>query len=89
MSNELQQGTIVFYSPAKQFGFIRQDGAEVGKDIFFDIEQYEDAGDPVIDTRVAFTVEADPRREGRRRAKAVVPVSQMASAEGTCSGAAG
>ena len=91
MSNELQQGTIVFYSPAKQFGFIRQEGAEVGKDIFFHIEQYDADGDPVLDTRVAFMVEADPRREGRRRAKAVVPIqnSQMASAEGTSSGAAG
>ena len=33
-------GTIVFYSPAKQFGFIRPDGAEVGKDVFFHAEQY-------------------------------------------------
>ena len=74
MSNELQQGTIVFYSPAKQFGFIRQDDAEVGKDIFFHIEQYDADGDPVLDTRVAFMVEADPRREGRRRAKAVTPI---------------
>jgi cold shock CspA family protein len=56
-------GTIVFYSPAKQFGFIRPDGAEVGKDVFFHIEQYDHDGDPAIDTRVAFMIEADPRRE--------------------------
>jgi cold shock CspA family protein len=77
-------GTIVFYSPAKQFGFIRPDGAEVGKDVFFHIEQYDHDGDPAIDTRVAFMIEADPRREGRRRAKAFVPIqnSQAVSAPG-------
>ena len=71
-------GTIVFYSPTKQFGFIRQDGAEVGKDVFFRVEQDDHDRDPAIDTRVAFMVEADHRREGRRRAKAVVPISQDA-----------
>jgi hypothetical protein len=41
IGNEMSEttGTIVFYSPAKQFGFIRPDGAEVGKDVFFHIEQ--------------------------------------------------
>jgi cold shock CspA family protein len=78
MSNELQQGTIVFYAAAKEYGFIRPDGAEVGKDVFFHVEQYDHDGDPAIDTRVAFMVEADPRRQGRRRAKAVVPISQDA-----------
>ena len=88
MSNELQQGRIVFYAAAKQFGFIKPDIGE--GDVFFHIEQYDHDGDPVLDTRVAFMVEPDPRREGRRRAKAVTPIqdSQMASAEGTSSGAA-
>jgi CspA family cold shock protein len=82
MSNELQQGTIVFYAAAKQFGFIKPDIGE--GDVFFHIEQYDHDGDPAIDSRVAFMVEPDPRREGRRRAKAVTPIqnSQTVPAPG-------
>jgi cold shock CspA family protein len=74
MSNELQQGKVVFYSPSKQFGFLRPDGTESGQDVFFHITQYDHDGDPVLDARVAFQTEDDPRREGRRRARAVVPI---------------
>jgi cold shock CspA family protein len=91
MSNELQQGTIVFYAAAKEFGFIRVDGTEAGPDTFFHISQFDHDDEPALNMRVAFMTEPGPRREGRRRAKAVVPIqdSQMASAEGTSSGAAG
>jgi cold shock CspA family protein len=65
-------GKIVFYQPTKQFGFIRPDGAESG-DIFFHLDNF-DGDEPAIDTRVAFQVEADPRREGRKRAKMVTPI---------------
>jgi len=71
MSNELQQGTIVFYQPNKQFGFIKPDTE--GPDIFFNLDNF-DGDEPAIDTRVAFQVEADPRREGRKRAKMVTPI---------------
>jgi len=75
MSNELQQGTIVFYAAAKEYGFIRVDGTEVGQDVVFHITQYDHDDEPALDMRVAFMIEADPRREGRRRAKAVTPIS--------------
>ena len=73
MSNELQQGTIVFYAAAKEYGFIRPDGTE-GGDIFFHLTQYDHDRDPAVDDRVVFTAENDPRREGRKRARAVTPI---------------
>ena len=65
-------GTIVFYDSEKEFGFIKPDTGE--GDVFFHITQYDHDDDPALNGRVAFMVEPDPRREGRRRAKAVVPV---------------
>jgi cold shock CspA family protein len=74
MSNELQQGTIVFYAASKTYGFIRPDGTKRDEDVFFHLDNF-DGDEPVLDTRVAFQVEADPKREGRKRAKSVVPIS--------------
>ena len=71
MSEKLT-GRIVHWAPEKRYGFIKPDGTETG-DIFFHLEQY-DGDEPAIDDRVAFVAEDDPRRQGRRRAKAVVPI---------------
>jgi cold shock CspA family protein len=64
-------GKIAFYQPTKQFGFIRPDTE--GPDTFFHLDNF-DGEQPAIGDRVAFMVEADPRREGKRRAKTVVPI---------------
>jgi cold shock CspA family protein len=72
--NDKLEGKIVFYSPAKEFGFIRPNGSEMGQDIFFHLTQFDHDGDPAVDGRVAFMVEQDPRRPGRQRAKTVVPI---------------
>jgi cold shock CspA family protein len=71
MSNELK-GTVVFYAPAKQFGFIKPDGTE-GQDVFFHLDSF-DGDEPALDARVAFQVEEDSRGHGKRRARAVVPI---------------
>jgi cold shock CspA family protein len=68
-------GEIVFYDSKKEFGFIRPDGAEIGRDVFFHIAEFDDPRTPAIGDKVGFMIEVDPRREGRRRAKAVTPIS--------------
>jgi cold shock CspA family protein len=73
MSNELQTGRIVFWAPQKRFGFFKIDGPEAS-DCFFH-EQEFDGDEPKVDDRVAFLMEPDPRREGRKRAKSVTPIS--------------
>jgi cold shock CspA family protein len=73
MSNERQTGTIIFYDPKKGFGFIKIDGPEV-PDLFYHIDNFDSDRDPITDDRVAFMVEDDPRRAGRRRAKVVTPI---------------
>jgi cold shock CspA family protein len=70
--SERLTGKIVFFAQTKQFGFIKPDGIESG-DIFFHLKQF-DGDDPAIDDRVAFMVEDDPQRSGRRRARAVTPI---------------
>jgi cold shock CspA family protein len=81
-------GKIVFYSASKEFGFIKPDGSE--GDVFFHITQYDHDGEPAIDTPVAFQVEDDPRREGKQRARTVVPIQNLAGGlgRGTSRGAA-
>ena len=69
MHDELR-GKIVHYSPERKFGFIRLDG-ETDNDCFFHLVEFK-AGTPHIGDRVSFFAEADPRRNGRRRAKDVV-----------------
>ena len=71
MSNERLTGKIVFFAPAKQFGFIKPDGNE--RDIFFHLESY-DGDEPEIGDKVTFLAEADPRHQDRLRAKVVVPI---------------
>jgi cold shock CspA family protein len=68
MRNERLTGKVVFYVPAKQFGFIQPDDS--GSDIFFHTNNF-DGDEPVIGDRVTYLAEDDPRRQGRMRAKAV------------------
>jgi cold shock CspA family protein len=76
-------GKVVFFAPEKRFGFIKPDGTESG-DVFFHLEQF-DGDEPALDGRVAFQVEADPRREGpggaRRPSSLSNNNSRAASAE--------
>ena len=69
---DAQTGRVVFYAPAKCFGFIKRDGDEPGHDVFFHMSQFN--GSPTIGTRVSFHLEDDPRRNGRTRAKSITPV---------------
>jgi cold shock CspA family protein len=70
MSNELT-GKIVLWRGEKQFGFIQpNDGSD---DVFFHLNDF-DGDEPVLNTKVAFLIEAEPKRVGQKRAaKAVVP----------------
>ena len=65
-------GKIVSYNSAKEYGFVRADGAET--DTFFHLSQFDGDGDPAVDSRVAFQIEDDPQKPGRQRARTVVPV---------------
>jgi cold shock CspA family protein len=70
--SERLTGKIVHWAKARAYGFIKPDAE--GGDVFFHESQFVHDDDPVINGRVEFAVEDDPRREGRRRAKAVIPV---------------
>jgi cold shock CspA family protein len=81
--SERLTGEIVYYASVKQFGFIKPDGTE-SADVFFHMEQYDGKVDPRVGDRVEFAAEPNLRREGRLRAKAVVPIqnSQTVPAPG-------
>jgi cold shock CspA family protein len=70
MSSELT-GAVVFYVAAKRYGFVKPDDGS--SDVFFHLDNF-DGDDPAIGARVTFLAEADPRHQGRRRAKAVIPI---------------
>jgi cold shock CspA family protein len=73
MSDELT-GKIVLWRGEKQFGFIQPDNGS--DDIFFHLNDYDSDDDPALNTKVAFLVEAEPKRTGQKRAaKAVTPIS--------------
>ncbi len=72
MNDDRLRGKIVHYSPEKKFGFIRLDG-EADNDIFFHLVEFKGMT-PHIGDRASFYAEADPRRDGRRRAKDVIPL---------------
>jgi cold shock CspA family protein len=59
------------HEAAKRYGFVKPDDGS--SDVFFHLDNF-DGDEPAIDDRVAFLVEDDPRRQGRRRAKAVTPI---------------
>ena len=74
MSDELQRHDMCFTTQPKNLAFIRADGTEVAARRIFP-HRYNTTT-TMIPPRHArcFMIEADPRREGRRRAKAVVPI---------------
>jgi cold shock CspA family protein len=66
-------GKIVLWRGEKQFGFIQPDNGS--DDIFFHLNDFDSDGEPALNSKVAFLIEAEPKRPGQKRAaKAVVPV---------------